>query len=101
MQTYFLWMYNIRLQAKKNAQPKIKDDSALNNSTLIQMSTKLCQNEYNDNDEEELVNYINEASFVSADGSCNTDSLMQQAGEGNPPSQTQLVHCLPLNYNAH
>ena len=33
-------MYNIKLQAKKNIQPKIKDDSALNNSTLIQMSTK-------------------------------------------------------------
>ena len=53
MQTYFLWMYNIKLQAKKNTQPKIKDDSALNNSTLIQMSTKSCQNEDNDNNKED------------------------------------------------
>jgi hypothetical protein len=100
-QNYSSWAYNVGLRAKKNTQPKIKDDRALNDSTLIRMSPGSCQNEDDGNDEEDSVNRIGEASLVSADGGRDTDSLTQRAGEGNPSSQTQPVRRLPLDYSAH
>ena len=100
---YSSWAFNVGLRDKKK---KIKDDSALDdsvldNTTLIRMSPGLCQNEDDSNDEDDLVNPIGEADLASVDGGRDADGLTQEAGQGNPTSQTPVVRRPPLYYSAH
>ena len=101
-QNYSSWALNARLRDKtrKQTQPKIKDDNALNDSSLIRMSPVSCQNEDGGNDEEVLGSRICEANLDSVNGGRDPDGLTQGTVQGIPSSETPLVRQSPLDYSA-